>query len=54
MACCAALEWEPEDTVDGECDECGAETIGGVAKDQCSYSQCECEKCGWRPCDLSC
>lgn len=52
--CCAPIEWGDDETPNGECPECGAETVDGVAYEQCSYSQTVCEKCGSAPCDLSC
>ena len=38
----------------GECPDCGTPTVDGEAAVGCNYSPCECETCGWRPCDGSC
>lgn len=54
MSCCAALEWEPDEKINGVCPSCGADTIDGEAEDQCSYSPLVCEECNSSPCDLSC
>lgn len=40
--------------IDGECDDCGQETVDGCTTDHCNYSSVQCEKCGWAPCDESC
>jgi len=41
-------------TVD-ECPNCGGPVdIDGDSTDVCPYSDVQCEKCGWAPCDGSC
>lgn len=52
MSCCSNENSSAD--IDGECPECGRETIGGEAYDDCVYSAVECETCGARPCDGSC
>jgi hypothetical protein len=52
--CCAAMGWEEGDVVNGECPECGADTVDGDAYEQCSYSPTLCELCNDSPCDGSC
>lgn len=39
---------------DGECLECGIETVDGGAAYSCNWSPLDCETCGSRPCDGSC
>lgn len=46
--------WNERDLIDGECPDCGADTVEGEAFDNCGYSPCQCETCNWRPCDGSC
>lgn len=53
MSCCYPLGSEDEMT--GECQDCGNPVdedgwSGGI----CEYSPCECETCGWSPCDEPC
>jgi len=38
----------------GECPQCGQDTVDGSTTDHCNYSSEECTLCGWAPCDLSC
>lgn len=40
--------------INGECRECGADTVDGDAFDRCMYSDEECAACGSAPCDGSC
>jgi len=53
IMCCSPSEYKPEE-IDGECPDCGNDTVGGDAYECCYYSPCECETCDWRPCDGSC
>ena len=43
-----------EEDINGECPECGAQTVDGDAYEQCAYSPVICETCGEAPCDESC
>lgn len=43
-----------EGEVNGECPECGTDTVDGAAVTGCNYSPVVCERCGWAPCDQSC
>jgi hypothetical protein len=55
MSCCGqAIEWKPQTKPNGECPDCGEETVDGEAYRQCSYSPVECKTCNHRPCDGSC
>ncbi len=54
MMCCAPIEWEPNDAPNGECPECGCETVDGQAYECCYYSPELCETCHSAPCDGSC
>ena len=51
-------EWDYSDggkiKVDGECPDCGEDTIGGDAITGCCYSKVICKTCGSAPCDESC
>lgn len=51
--CCDATDYKEEE-INGECPDCGADTVDGAAYESCSYSPCECETCDYRPCDQSC
>ena len=51
--CCAANDYKEEE-INGECPDCGADTVDGEAYEVCSYSPIECETCGYAPCDQSC
>ena len=51
--CCASSGYKEEE-INGECPDCGNETVDGDAYECCSYSPAECETCDWSPCDLSC
>lgn len=53
MSCCSPSEYRKEE-IDGECPECGSDTVDGYAYEQCSYSPTDCEFCGLAPCDQSC
>lgn len=47
--------WEYEDSeVDGECPDCGVDTVDGVSQSGCNHSPVICETCGDAPCDQSC
>lgn len=39
---------------DGECPDCGADTIDGIAKDICPWSASSCYTCGYAECELRC
>jgi hypothetical protein len=52
--CCAAMEWDADEKPNGECPDCGAETVDGEAFEQCHYSSEICKTCHSAPCDLSC
>lgn len=43
-----------ENEINGVCPDCGEPTVDGDAFEQCAWSRCACETCGWRPCDESC
>lgn len=48
---------EHDELYDHDCPECGGHVdIDGdtCELDDCYYSPCICEKCGYRPCDGSC
>jgi len=51
--CCSASEYR-EKEIDGNCPDCGMETVNSDAYEQCWYSNTECDLCGWAPCDVSC
>lgn len=53
--CCDGwnIDVEPGD-VEGECPDCGGETVNGVAKTGCNYSPCDCQTCESHSCDQSC
>ncbi len=51
--CCAANDYKKEE-INGECPDCGEDTVDGEAYESCFYSPCECETCNYRPCDQSC
>lgn len=51
--CCAGNDYKREE-INGECPECGCETVDGDAYESCYYSPCECKECNSRPCDGSC
>jgi len=38
----------------GECPDCGCETVDEVSTSICGYSSTECETCQRAPCDESC
>lgn len=38
----------------GECPDCGSDTVDGESIDICTYSPVICNTCGWAPCDESC
>lgn len=51
--CCDG--WSHDDReVDGECPDCGEDTVEGTAQHGCNYSPVVCDTCGSAPCDLSC
>ncbi len=41
----------PESSVDGECPDCGAQTINGRAAAGCYHGANVCDTCGYSPCD---
>jgi hypothetical protein len=51
--CCDPNDYKEEE-INGECPDCGMDTVDGDAYDKCGYSPVECETCDWRPCDQSC
>ena len=51
--CCEGWSSDEKD-VDGECPDCGMQTVDGVAACGCDYSPVLCETCGYAPCDGSC
>ena len=53
MSCCEPSGYE-ENEINGNCPDCGTETVDGDAYERCHYSQCICKTCGWAPCDESC
>lgn len=52
--CCDGWSPEPGEEIDGECPDCGEDTVDGFAAYGCNYSPKECETCGSSPCDQSC
>jgi len=52
-SCCEPQGYEA-DEINGECPDCGAETVDGDAADKCGYSPVECTTCNSAPCDQSC
>lgn len=44
----------PDSAVDGECPECGMDTVNGEAQEGCYWSPLVCGECGYSPCDYSC
>jgi ribosomal protein S27E len=44
MGCCSKIE--SDEKPNGECPDCGVQTLDGQAVDGCSYSPVECETCG--------
>jgi methionyl-tRNA synthetase len=44
----------PDSEVNGKCPDCGMETVDGEAQEGCHYSPCDCDTCGYAPCDDSC
>ena len=47
--------WSPEgEEINGECPDCGEDTIDGFAPSGCNYSPTQCDTCGDAPCDQSC
>ena len=47
--------WSSEESeVNGECPDCGKETVDGTVASGCNYSPVICKTCGYPPCDLSC
>lgn len=51
--CCDGTGYSRSE-IDGECPDCGSETVEGDAYEQCGFSPTECETCGSAPCDQSC
>lgn len=51
--CCEPRGYKPEE-INGECPDCGADTVDGDAYEKCCYSPKTCETCGRKPCDGSC
>ncbi len=51
--CCDGWNYGREN-INGECPECGMETVDGVAWCGCAWSECICDLCGDSPCDGSC
>lgn len=51
--CCDRSDYD-EDEIDGECPDCGNETVEGDAYERCGYSPIKCNTCGYAPCDQSC
>lgn len=51
--CCEPSGYKKEE-INGACDKCGADTVDGLAFEQCGYSPVLCEECGNAPCDGSC
>jgi len=55
MGCCSPWDLtEDGDKVNGECPDCGEDTVDGDAAYGCTYSPVQCKTCGSAPCDLSC
>jgi hypothetical protein len=53
MSCCDGWSSSKEE-INGECPDCGMETVDGQAASGCHYSPCDCKTCGAQPCDQSC
>lgn len=51
---CWEWSWYSEEEINWHCKKCGNSTVDGDAYECCTYSPCECDKCGWSPCDGSC
>jgi hypothetical protein len=51
--CCDANDYNVNE-INGECPDCGGDTVDGDAFDVCGYSPINCNTCGCRPCDESC
>lgn len=51
--CCDSSGYS-ENEINGECENCGVDTVDGCAYERCGYSPRECEVCDSRPCDGSC
>lgn len=51
--CCEPQGYQKEE-VNGECPECGGDTVDGDALEKCGYSPCDCEVCDSHTCDGSC
>lgn len=59
MACCSEGGYTAEEQKElhvGQCSECGqdVDADGDSIENNCTYSPEVCEKCHWKPCDLSC
>ena len=52
--CCDGWYLEEGEEADGECPDCGMETLDGSATEGCSWSPVDCQTCGAAPCDQSC
>ncbi len=50
--CCDGFYFEDHEA-NGECSECGALTLDGIAE-QCYWERALCETCGYAPCNLAC
>lgn len=53
MLCWGAIPYN-ELEINGECPDCGADTIDEEAVEVCGYSPVICNTCGYAPCDGSC
>jgi hypothetical protein len=53
MSCCSGTNFKARE-INGECPECGNDTVDGDAFEQCGHSPTQCDTCGDAPCDLSC
>ena len=51
--CCAGTDYNPSE-IDGECPDCGEETVDGDAYYVCGYSEVICDTCGSAPCNDAC
>ena len=54
MSCCEPRVSYKCEEINGECPDCGADTVDGDSYDQCAYSPIACKTCNDAPCDQSC
>lgn len=54
MCCDPVQVLEKHELPDGICEDCGEETIDGMAVEGCNHSPVECPTCNFCPCDQSC